>query len=87
MSAAFWEQPVRLMRTHYGGAMWKAARPPEQIAAGPLARMARQIAAEDPEEIWRFIIVTDDGHHIRSADLRALIRREDFPEAEPGACV
>ncbi|ABQ70416.1 hypothetical protein [Rhizorhabdus wittichii] len=82
MSAAFWEQPARLMRVHYSGTMWKGARQPEQIAAGPLAGMVRQIAAEDPEDIWRFIIVTDDGQHIRSADLRALIRRADFPKVE-----
>lgn len=82
MSAAFWEQPTRLMRVHYSGAMWKGARQPEQIAAGPLARMLRQIVAEDPEDIWRFIIVTEDGQHIRSADLRALVRRGDFPKAE-----
>ncbi|MBO9380104.1 hypothetical protein GG804_25375 [Sphingomonas histidinilytica] len=82
MSAAFWEQPARLMRVHYSGAIWKGARQPEQIAAGPLVRMVRQIAAEDPEDIWRFIIVTDDGQHIRSADLRALVRRSNVPGAE-----
>lgn len=80
MSTAFWEQPARLMRAHGAAATWKgSARQPEQIAAGPLAQIVRQIAAEDPEDIWRFIIVTDDGHHIRSADLRALVRRRDFP--------
>lgn len=82
MSETFWQQPARLMRMHYGGALWKSARQPEQIAAGSLARMVRQIAAEDPEDIWRYIIVIGDGHHIRSTELRALVRRKDFPAAE-----
>jgi hypothetical protein len=82
MNAAFWEQPARLMRAIGRTATWKGGRQPEQIATGSLAQMVHQIAAQDSEEIWRFIIVTGDGHHIRSADLRDLVRRKDLPRTE-----
>jgi hypothetical protein len=76
VSADFWERPARLMRSHVALAGWKGARRPEQIAKGTLRTVAEQVSAADPEEIWRFIVVTDDdGHHIRSAELRELIRR------------
>ena len=75
MNTDFWERPARLMRSHIALSGWKGTRRPEQIATGTLRTVAEQVSAADPEEIWRFTVVTDDGHHIRSAELRELIRR------------
>lgn len=75
MTTDFWDQPAKLVRSHDTAGSWKGSRRPEQVSVGPLAALVQQIAAEDPEEIWRFVLVTDDGRHIRSADLRDLIRR------------
>lgn len=84
MSLGFWDQPARLLREPAPAASWKGGRRPQQVSIGSLAEAARQIATEDPEEIWRFVIVTGDGHHIRSAELRALLRRGDLPAASGG---
>jgi predicted RNA-binding Zn ribbon-like protein len=71
----FWDQPAKLMRTHDTAGGWKGSRRPEQASVGSLSQLVERIAAEDPEDIWRFVLVTNDGKHIRSADLRELIRR------------
>lgn len=74
MSTDFWDQPAKLMRTHDSNGSWKGSRRPEQIGSGRLAQIVQRIATEDPEDLWRFVVVTDNGRHIRSADLRELIR-------------
>ena len=78
MTADFWDQPAKLVRSHDTAGNWKGSRRPEQVSTGPLAQLVQRIASEDPEDIWRFVLVTDDGRHIRSADLRELIRRHDL---------
>lgn len=71
----FWDQPAKLLRSHDTAGSWKGSRRPEQASVGTLSQLVQRVADEDPEEIWRFVLVTDDGRHIRSADLRELIRR------------
>jgi hypothetical protein len=81
MTTDFWDQPAKLVRAHDTAGSWKGSRRPEQVSVGPVAELVQRVAAEDPEEIWRFVLVTDDGRHIRSADLRDLVLRHGQREA------
>ena len=82
MSADFWDQRVKLLRAPENAGRRSPPRSPEQVAVGPLATIIQRVADEDPDSIWRFVVVTDEGRHIRSADLRELIRRHQVRETE-----
>lgn len=73
MTAEF-DQPVSLWRTVGGNTMRGGRRAPQKIAAGSLGEILTMVADEDPEEIWRLVVQTDDGRHIRSSELRELLR-------------
>ncbi|WP_160327672.1 hypothetical protein [Sporosarcina koreensis] len=49
-------------------------RAPQKIAEGSLCAMMALVAEEDPEEIWRLMIQTADGRHLRSSELREMLR-------------
>ncbi|MGC6330775.1 hypothetical protein [Rhizorhabdus sp. FW153] len=74
MSAAQ-DEPASLWRTVGGNTMRGGRRAPQKIAEGSLREMMGLVAQEDPEEIWRLIVQTGDGRHLRSSDLRDLLRQ------------
>jgi hypothetical protein len=47
---------------------------PGQILAGNLDELVAHVDAQDREDLWRYTIVLNaDDHHIRRAELRALM--------------
>ena len=56
-------------------------RAPQKIAEGSLGEMMALVAEEDPEEIWRLVIQTGDGRHLRSSELPELLRSSEDPSA------
>lgn len=80
MSDPLWNEPARLLRLPEQGRGWRGSRTgATEIMRGTLATLARHIGAQDPDDLWRFVIVTADEHYIRNAELRDLLRREDIP--------
>jgi len=80
MSAAQ-DEPASLWRTVGGNTMRGGRRAPQKIAEGSLREMMALVADEDPEEIWRLVIQTADGRHVRSSELRELLRSSEGPSA------
>lgn len=80
VNSPFWDAQARLLRSPDHGRGWRGPKSgPAEIMRGSLATLARHISDEDPEDLWRFAIVTAEDHYIRNAELRALLRREDRP--------
>jgi hypothetical protein len=79
MSADFWNEPAELIQVPVVGKGWGGGRAPTSVMKGSLAELARFLQQQDIEDIWRFTIVTATGRHIRSAELRTLIRESDLP--------
>ncbi|MBD3761292.1 hypothetical protein O4H52_16470 [Sphingomonadaceae bacterium G21617-S1] len=79
MSADFWEEHGELVQAAIAGKGWGGGRAPAPIMKGSIGQIAEHLRQQDIEQIWRFTIVTDSGRHIRSAELRALVRGGDQP--------
>lgn len=77
MSIQTWEEPAELIQAALGGRGWGGGRAPSRLMAGSLGEIARFLRGQDQEEIWRFTVVTESGRHIRSAELRDLVRSID----------
>lgn len=78
MSDASGDATATLMQTTVSGKGWSGARGPGRVVnvmTGSISDIAHYLQQQDIEEIWRFTIVTADGRHIRSTELRELIRR------------
>lgn len=79
MSPEKWDDGARLMKLPAHGRSRGGPRGADQIMKGTLAEVARHVATQDMEELWRFTIITGEDRYIRAADLRELIRRDDIP--------
>lgn len=79
MSGDFLEERAELVQAAIAGKGWGGGRAPTPIMKGSVGQIMEHLRQQDIEQIWRFTIVTDSGRHIRSAELRALIRNDDQP--------
>jgi len=81
MTGAFWSSDARLLRAQDYGRGWHGPKSgPAEVMRGSLAALARHVSDQDPEDLWRFAIVTAEDHYIRNAELRDLLRRKDLPK-------
>lgn len=79
MSEDFWDERAELVQSAIAGKGWGGGRAPTAILKGSLREVVDHLREQDIEQIWRFTIVTEGGRHIRSAELRSLIRQADPP--------
>lgn len=77
MSIDFWDEHAELVQAALSGRGWGGGRAPARLMTGSLGEIARFLGKQDLEEIWRFTVVTKSGRHIRSAELRDLVRSID----------
>lgn len=76
------QEPASLWRSVGGNMMRGGRRAPQKIAEGSLREMLALVAQEDPEEIWRLVVQTADGRHLRSPELRGLLRQPEDPPTD-----
>ncbi len=77
---AFMFAEARLLRSVEHGRSWRGSRtPPAEIRSGALAELLTHLRTEDTEDLYKFAIVTADGHYIRNAELRALLYPNGVP--------
>ena len=64
----------RLIQSSLHASGWKGQRMPAAVMEGTIDDLLRHVARQDADEMWRFTIVTGDGHYIRGAELRERVR-------------
>lgn len=79
MSDEGWNDAAELLQAAVQGKGWGGGRAPARVMKGSVRDIVRYLRDQNIEDIWRFAILTEDGRHIRSAELRTLLR--SFPAA------
>ena len=80
MNAKLWNARARLFR-HEGraGELLPRAHP---VLEASLAAVVRHLQQQPSNELWRFSAETSRNPDMSAADLRALMARDDIPDAE-----
>lgn len=80
MSDWNWSDPAELIQISVSGKGWKGNRGPTTLMKGSVSQLVRHLRHHDIDDMWKFAIVIEGSHYLRSADLRAAVRDPGCPD-------